>query len=192
MRTMLDVSAAVGEADGGTAWVRHPDQRLQLARRAVPGAGAGRRVRRRSRRQGLRRARSDRHPQKVDGGWRVTGKWYYNSGSWHATWAALGIPITDEAGEVVDQGMALIPRTDLDLEDTWFVAGMKSSGSNCLIAEDVFVPEHRVMLVPRRSAGSTRPSTPTRSRSTGRHSCRSSRWSWSVPSWEWAGRRWST
>ena len=30
----------------------------------------------------------------------------------------------------------------------WFVAGMKSSGSNCLIATDVFVPEHRVMLVP--------------------------------------------
>jgi len=34
---------------------------------------------------------------------------------------------------------------DLELEETWFVAGMSSTGSNCLIADDVFVPEHRVM-----------------------------------------------
>jgi alkylation response protein AidB-like acyl-CoA dehydrogenase len=86
--------------------------------------------------------------RKVGGGYRVTGRWYYNSGSWHADWAGLGIPITDEDGEVVDQGLALIPRSDLDLEDTWFVAGMKSTGSNCLIAKDVFVPAHRVMSVP--------------------------------------------
>jgi alkylation response protein AidB-like acyl-CoA dehydrogenase len=85
---------------------------------------------------------------RVEGGWRVTGRWYYNSGSWHASWAVLGIPITNEAGEVVDQGLALIPVSDMTVEDTWFVAGMKSSGSNCLVAEDVFVPEHRLLLVP--------------------------------------------
>ena len=49
---------------------------------------------------------------------------------------------------MVDQGMALIPHSDLSLEDTWFVAGMRSSGSNCMVAEDVFVPEHRVLRVP--------------------------------------------
>jgi alkylation response protein AidB-like acyl-CoA dehydrogenase len=91
--------------------------------------------------------------RKVDGGWRVTGKWYYNSGSWHATWAVMGIPITDADGNVVDQGCALIPRSDMELEDTWFVAGMRSSGSNCLVADDVFVPEHRVMRVPPAIAG---------------------------------------
>ncbi|HEY3880358.1 MAG TPA: hypothetical protein VGM12_17325, partial [Trebonia sp.] len=48
----------------------------------------------------------------------------------------LGIPVTDADGQVVNQGLALIPRTDLSLEDTWFVAGMKSSGSNCLVAVD--------------------------------------------------------
>jgi alkylation response protein AidB-like acyl-CoA dehydrogenase len=58
------------------------------------------------------------------------------------------MPITDASGQVVDQGLALIARADLDLEETWFVAGMKSTGSNCLIASDVFVPDHRVMSVP--------------------------------------------
>jgi alkylation response protein AidB-like acyl-CoA dehydrogenase len=84
----------------------------------------------------------------VDGGYRVTGHWYYNSGSWHADWAGVGIPISDANGAVVDQGLALIPRSDLAIEDTWFVAGMRSTGSNCLVAQDVFVPAHRVMSVP--------------------------------------------
>ena len=100
---------------------------------------------------------------KVDGGYRVTGRWYYNSGSWHADWAGLGIPITDDTGQPVDQGMALIPRTDMDIEETWFVAGMKSSGSNCLIAQDVFVPAHRVVSIPPPSADTTPPSTLTKS-----------------------------
>jgi alkylation response protein AidB-like acyl-CoA dehydrogenase len=86
--------------------------------------------------------------EQVEGGYRVSGRWYYNSGSWHATWAVLGIPVTDEQGEVIDQGLVLVPRSDLGLEETWFVAGMKSSGSNCLVAENIFVPEHRFLSVP--------------------------------------------
>ena len=148
MRTMLDVSAAVAEADGGTAWVvtltnvcnwlvgLFPQQVQDEIFGADPDAKVS----------GVLAPTAT--TQKVDGGWRVTGKWYYNSGSWHASWAVLGIPITDEAGDLVNQGMAVIPRSDMDLEDTWFVAGMRSSGSNCLVAEDVFVPEHRVMMVP--------------------------------------------
>jgi alkylation response protein AidB-like acyl-CoA dehydrogenase len=148
MRTMLEVSAAVGEADGGTAWVLtlvnvcnwlvglFPQQ----AQDDVFGTDPGTLV------SGVLAPTST--AVKVGGGWRVSGKWFYNSGSWHATWAGLGIPVTDANGEVVNQGLALIPRADLTLEDTWFVAGMKSSGSNCLVADDVFVPEHRVMLMP--------------------------------------------
>jgi alkylation response protein AidB-like acyl-CoA dehydrogenase len=148
MRTMLEVSAAVAEADGGTAWVVTLANVMawvvglfpEHAQDEVFGADPDAKV------SGVLSPTAE--TRKVEGGWRVTGKWYYNSGSLHADWAGLGIPLTDESGAVVDQGMALIPRTDLDLEDTWFVAGMRSSGSNCLIAQDVFVPEHRVMRVP--------------------------------------------
>ncbi|GGF22593.1 acyl-CoA dehydrogenase family protein [Subtercola lobariae] len=85
---------------------------------------------------------------RVDGGYRVTGKWFYNSGSYLATWAGVGIPIPNEAGEIVNQGLAVIPRADYDIEETWFVAGMRSSASNCIVVNDVFVPDHRVMMVP--------------------------------------------
>ncbi|MFV0253244.1 MAG: acyl-CoA dehydrogenase family protein [Beutenbergiaceae bacterium] len=82
---------------------------------------------------------------RVDGGFRVTGRWGYGTGSQHADWTLLGIPLTDDAGEVVDAGLALIPTSDLSIKDNWFVAGMKGTGSVMQIAEDVFVPEHRVL-----------------------------------------------
>jgi alkylation response protein AidB-like acyl-CoA dehydrogenase len=154
MRTMLDVSAAVGEADGGTAWVvtllnvcswlagLFPQQAQDDVWAGDPDALVC----------GVLAPTAE--TRKVGGGHRVTGRWYYTSGSWHASWAALGIPVTDDSGEVVDQGLALIPRDDLELEETWFVAGMKSTGSNCLIARDVFVPGHRILSIPQAIEGS--------------------------------------
>jgi alkylation response protein AidB-like acyl-CoA dehydrogenase len=147
LRTMLDVSAAVAEGDGSAGWVvalvnvchwlaalfseRAQDEVFADAQPRVTGV--------------LTPSATTR---KVDGGWRVSGRWYFNSGSWWSTWAVLGVPLTDDAGEVVDQGLVLIPAADFTIEDVWFVTGMRGTASNCLVAEDAFVPEHRVMSVP--------------------------------------------
>jgi alkylation response protein AidB-like acyl-CoA dehydrogenase len=148
MRTMLDVSAAVGEADGGTSWAvtllnvcswltgLFPRQAQDDVWGVDPGALVC----------GVLAPTAE--TRKVEGGLQVTGRWFYASGSWHASWAVLGIPVTDDAGEVVDQAVALIPFSDLEYEETWFVAGMRSTGSNCLIAKDIFVPDHRILSVP--------------------------------------------
>ena len=45
-------------------------------------------------------------------------------------------------------GLALMPMTELTIEDTWFMAGMKGTGSNTILAKDVFVPEHRFLPYP--------------------------------------------
>lgn len=81
----------------------------------------------------------------VDGGLKVTGKWGFASGSLHSQWAILGVPVVDATGAQIDQGLALIPMSELSIEDTWYVAGMRGTGSNTLVAEDVFVPSHRIM-----------------------------------------------
>ncbi|MFF7334997.1 acyl-CoA dehydrogenase family protein [Streptomyces sp. NPDC008150] len=149
VRAQIEVAAAVAEADGGTAWVvtlcnqcawmtgLFPEQAQDDVWKDNPDA----------RISGVVTPSSQ--SVKVDGGFVVNGRWYYNSGSWHSDWAVLGMPIVDEAGQAVDHGIALIPRGDLGFEETWFVAGMKSSGSNCLIAKDVFVPDHRIISAPR-------------------------------------------
>ncbi|GGF31795.1 oxidoreductase [Subtercola lobariae] len=148
IRALVDVAASVGEADGGTAWVVSllnsgawlascfPEQAQDDVWADNPDALVS----------GVFSPKVE--STKVAGGYRVTGEWFYNSGSWHADWAVLSMPIPNEAGEIVDMAMALIPRSDVDLKETWFVAGMRASGSNCLIATDIFVPEHRIMSVP--------------------------------------------
>jgi 3-hydroxy-9,10-secoandrosta-1,3,5(10)-triene-9,17-dione monooxygenase len=85
----------------------------------------------------------------VDGGFRISGKWPFSSGCLHAQWGIGGVEILDGAGEAVDQGLVLMPMSDLTIEDTWHVAGMRGTGSNTLVADDVFVPEHRFLSVVR-------------------------------------------
>ncbi len=92
----------------------------------------------------------------VEGGWRVTGKWMWASGCLHAQWAACGIHMNDANGETVNFGLSLMPMSELTIEDTWFVAGMKGTGSNTIIAKDVFVPEYRFLPYPKAFAGSYR------------------------------------
>jgi len=42
---------------------------------------------------------------------------------------------------------------ELTVEDTWFMAGMKGTGSNTIVAKDVFVPAHRFLPYPDAFAG---------------------------------------
>ncbi|MBA4865171.1 acyl-CoA dehydrogenase family protein [Streptomyces sp. PSKA54] len=78
--------------------------------------------------------------ERVDGGYLVSGRWPYASGSFAADWASLGITIEGDDSPA----MALIPAEAWTIEPTWFVAGMKGTGSDTIVVEDHFVPEHRV------------------------------------------------
>jgi alkylation response protein AidB-like acyl-CoA dehydrogenase len=78
--------------------------------------------------------------ERVDGGWRLTGEWFPSSGCLHATWALVGFP----AGEN-DQRVALVPLSELRIKDTWFTTGMRATGSNLMVGEDVFVPDSHVL-----------------------------------------------
>jgi alkylation response protein AidB-like acyl-CoA dehydrogenase len=43
---------------------------------------------------------------------------------------------------------------DLSIKDTWFTTGMRGTGSNTLIAQDVFIPHYRVMSFSKAFEGS--------------------------------------
>jgi alkylation response protein AidB-like acyl-CoA dehydrogenase len=147
------VSSAIAEGDGGSAWVVNLNNVCcwltslfpVKAQDEVFGANPDACV------SGVLNPTAT--ATKVEGGFRISGTWHYNSGGWHAHWAVLGMPIVNAAGEAIDQGLAMIPMTDLERVDTWFVAGMKSTGSICLKAHDIFVPDHRILSVPRAIEG---------------------------------------
>ena len=37
----------------------------------------------------------------------------------------------------------LVPLADYRVEDTWYAAGLRATGSNDVVVDDVFVPAHR-------------------------------------------------
>lgn len=145
--TFLKVTSTLGQACGSTAWAAtlinvcgwllglYPDQ----AQREVFGADPDARI------CGVIAPNST--TRAVDGGLVVTGKWGFASGCLHSQWAMLGVPVVDENGTQIDQGLALIPMSELTVEDTWYVAGMRGTGSSTLVADEVFVPAHRILSV---------------------------------------------
>ncbi|MEU4669564.1 hypothetical protein AB0F91_16640 [Amycolatopsis sp. NPDC023774] len=79
--------------------------------------------------------------ERVPGGYRVSGRRPYSSGIAHASWALPRIPV----GESGEPAMTLVPATDYGIEHTWAVAGMRGTGSDTVVADEFFVPEHRVV-----------------------------------------------
>lgn len=82
----------------------------------------------------------------ADDGYIVNGKWSFNTGAQQSTWNtnAAVRPLPDGGYEPV---MALIPVTDLEIDDDWHTAGLRGSGSVTTIARDVFVPAERVLAM---------------------------------------------
>lgn len=80
-------------------------------------------------------------------GYLVNGKWGYASGSLHADYMAAGVLLHDEDGQPTEPAIAYFPIPEATVLDTWKVAGMAATGSNTVVAENVFVPARRVGLV---------------------------------------------
>ena len=73
------------------------------------------------------------------GGYKLSGRWDFSSGCDAATWVILGGMGPD--------GILwfLLPERDYTIEDTWFVSGLRGTGSKDILVDDVFVPDYRVV-----------------------------------------------
>jgi 3-hydroxy-9,10-secoandrosta-1,3,5(10)-triene-9,17-dione monooxygenase len=77
-----------------------------------------------------------------DAGYVVNGRWPFNTGCHGATWTVMNVMV----GEVPT---CMIARSaDLTILDDWYAAGMAATGSNTVVAENVYVPSHRAMPLP--------------------------------------------
>ena len=83
--------------------------------------------------------------EKVEGGYRLKGRWPWSSGSDHCGWVILGgmIPAENE-GDLPDVNFFVLPREDYKIVDTWHVQGLCGTGSNDIVVDDAFVPQHRI------------------------------------------------
>jgi 3-hydroxy-9,10-secoandrosta-1,3,5(10)-triene-9,17-dione monooxygenase len=78
-----------------------------------------------------------------EGGHRLKGRWSFSSGCDHASWVLLGGIVLNDEGKPVDYRTFLLPASDYRIDDVWDTVGLRGTGSNDIVVEGAFVPEHR-------------------------------------------------
>ena len=82
--------------------------------------------------------------ERIDSGYRLSGRWSFSSGCDFCHWAVLGgILPPAETGQPPDARVFLVPRSDYKILDNWHVIGLCATGSKDLIVNEALVPEYR-------------------------------------------------
>ncbi|WP_330255764.1 hydroxylase [Nocardia sp. NBC_00565] len=85
----------------------------------------------------------------VAGGYKLSGRWPFSSGSDHCEWNFLGALLGDGKGkpaQPINVLHVVLPRSDAPvLDDTWDVIGLSGTGSKDVVVSEAFLPEHRVI-----------------------------------------------
>ncbi len=80
---------------------------------------------------------------KAPGGYRITGRHGFASGVDHASWVIVS-GLVEHEGRRSNHHFLVRPG-DYSIEDDWFAAGMRGTGSKTIVVNDVFVPEAYVL-----------------------------------------------
>jgi 3-hydroxy-9,10-secoandrosta-1,3,5(10)-triene-9,17-dione monooxygenase len=80
--------------------------------------------------------------ERVDGGFKFSGRWSFSSGCDHASWYFLGGLVPSKNG-ALDYRTFLVPRSDVEINDNWHTHGLKGTGSKEVVIASAFVPEYR-------------------------------------------------
>lgn len=91
--------------------------------------------------------------ERVEGGYRLNGRFPFGSGVTHADVVMSGGVVTEGGAPVPGPGgipesrLAFCRADELVVEDTWHTHGLRGSGSTHYRAEDVFVPEDQALRI---------------------------------------------
>jgi 3-hydroxy-9,10-secoandrosta-1,3,5(10)-triene-9,17-dione monooxygenase len=142
-RTQVELCHILGQGCGSSAWVQcviachawclgmfapevqdavwGDDQDALIASSFAPRTGRGR---------------------PVAGGYFVEGDWQFSSGSNLRTWVVLGTPIFEEGANRPSRMLwAMLPKSEWDVVDVWYAAGLKGTASNDIHVNGAFIPE---------------------------------------------------
>jgi 3-hydroxy-9,10-secoandrosta-1,3,5(10)-triene-9,17-dione monooxygenase len=86
--------------------------------------------------------------EKVEGGYRLRGRWPFSSGVGSCDWNMLaGIVSTDDEADGIEYRIFLLPRKDYRILDVWNASGLKGTGSNDVEITDAFVADEMTLAV---------------------------------------------
>jgi len=81
----------------------------------------------------------------ASGGYHLNGRWSWCSGLHYSQWIMIGGLIFREGEDHPDMRLFLVPVSQVRMDDTWYCAGLRASGSITAVLDNVFVPEHRTV-----------------------------------------------
>lgn len=80
----------------------------------------------------------------AEGGWIVSGHWGFCSGIDFSDWVGVSATIDKpDADDLHDRIALILPAAEVEVIDSWHVAGMRGTGSRDIVVREVFVPAHR-------------------------------------------------
>jgi alkylation response protein AidB-like acyl-CoA dehydrogenase len=94
--------------------------------------------------------------EKVDGGYRVNGQWQFVSGCHNASLFSATVNLVEDGERGTQRFAAIVQLPEFEIQDTWYVGGMRGSGSHDVHVKDAFVPDNHVLP----AIGSTRSDQP--------------------------------
>ncbi|MCL6577254.1 flavin-dependent monooxygenase [Kyrpidia sp.] len=80
--------------------------------------------------------------EKVEGGYILNGTWHYVSGINYSEWCGFGAFYKPENEEMPTWLVLNVNKKDFKIINDWNSIGLRGSGSNTVIVENTFVPEH--------------------------------------------------
>ena len=82
----------------------------------------------------------------VDGGYRVSGRWGFNTGGQGSNWTIVNA-VRGSGAEAMPM-CVMVKASELSRLDDWHASGMAGTGSHTVVAQDIFVPARRVQPLP--------------------------------------------
>ncbi|WP_329337295.1 acyl-CoA dehydrogenase family protein [Streptomyces sp. NBC_00663] len=121
LASLSRMAAFLPEEGRDTVWAQGPDALVVGA--LVPGGAA----------------------RMASGGWILSGRWPYVSGVHFSDFALLAaqVPLPSGRSQV---RFLLVPRAAYGIERTWDTVGMRGTGSDTVVLDEVFVPEGHTFL----------------------------------------------
>lgn len=83
--------------------------------------------------------------QKVDGGFLISAKYNYVSGINYSGWVGLGALYQAEGASNPSMHGFIVNTKDIKIIENWNSLGLRGSGSNSIVVENVFVPDDMVI-----------------------------------------------
>jgi 3-hydroxy-9,10-secoandrosta-1,3,5(10)-triene-9,17-dione monooxygenase len=74
---------------------------------------------------------------RVTGGWRLNGRWQFGSGCDHSPWFIMGARTVNPAADDYLVHHVMVPRADMEIDDTWHTLGMRGTGSGIPFSADL-------------------------------------------------------